>query len=78
MLFTFYGSYVPIECSTNNIKIVDDDHVHDNTKNTWIWQRIISKLLSAQCVIMANVISSEAGRTCCCSSSIKVAIHQEL
>ena len=59
--------------------MVDDDHVHDNTKNTWIWQRIISKLLSAQCVIMANVvISSEADRTCGRSSSIKVAIYQDL
>ena len=73
-----FNLYIPIECSTNNIEMVDDDHVHDNTKNTWIWLRIISKLLSAQCVIMANVISSEADRTCCRSSSIKVTIHQEL
>ena len=29
--------------------MVDDDHVHDNTKNTWIWQMIISKLLRPEC-----------------------------
>ena len=46
MLLNFYGLHVPTECSTNNIEMVDDDQ-HDNTKNTWIWQRIISKLLSA-------------------------------
>ena len=53
MLFNFYGFYVPIECSTNNIEMVEDDHLHDNTKNTWIWQMMISKL-SAQCVIMTK------------------------
>ena len=47
MLFNFYGLYVLIECSTNDIEMVEDDHVHDTTINTWIWQRIISKLLSA-------------------------------
>ena len=36
MLFTFDGFYVPIECSTNNIEMVEDDHLHDNTKDTWI------------------------------------------
>ena len=45
MLSNFYGLYVPIKCSTDNIEMVEDDRVHDNTKNTWIWQRIISKLL---------------------------------
>ena len=33
---------------------------------------------AAECVIMANVVSSEADWTCGRSSSIKVAIHQEL
>ena len=52
MLFNFYGFYVlTIECSINNIEMVEDDHLHKNTKNTRIWQMIISKL-SAQCVIM--------------------------
>ena len=32
MLFNFYGLYVLIECSTNNIEAVEDDHVHDNRK----------------------------------------------
>ena len=30
--FQFYELYVQIEYSTNNIEMVDDDHVHDNKK----------------------------------------------
>ena len=74
MLFNFYGLYVPIECSSNNIEMAEDDHVHNNTKymdleednfeaaqlSAWSWQ---------------IVISSEADRNCSRSSSIKIAIH---
>ena len=46
------------KCSSNNIEMDEDDHVPDNTKYVDLAEDCIE---AAQCVIMANVISSEAG-----------------
>ena len=57
--------------------MAEDDHVHNNTK--YMHDLAEDNFEATQCVIMANVvISSEADRTCGRSSSIKVAIYQEL
>ena len=59
MPFSFYGLYVPTECSSIDIEMAEDDHVPDNTKCMDLTEDIIE---AVQCAIMANVvISSEAG-----------------
>ena len=58
MLFNFYGLYLPTECSSNNIEMAENDRVPDNTKCIDLAEYIEA----AQCVIMANVVTStEAG-----------------
>ena len=58
MPFNFFGFYVPIECSSNEMEMAEDDHVPDNTK----CMDLTEDIEAAQCAIMANVvISSEAG-----------------
>ena len=64
MLFNFYGSYVLIECPSNNIEMAEDDehkitlkwlrmnYVPDNTKYMDLAE---DNMEPAQCVIMANV-----------------------
>ena len=31
-LSIFYGLYIPTECTSNDIKMAEDDHLPDNTK----------------------------------------------
>ena len=57
MPFSFYGLYALTECSSNDIEMAKDDHVPDITK----CMDLAEDIEAAQCAIIANVISIEAG-----------------
>ena len=58
MPFNFYGLYIPTECSCNDIKMAEDDHVPGNTK----CMDLTEDIETAQCAMMADVvISNDAG-----------------
>ena len=77
MIFNYYGFYVPIECSTNNIEWLRMI-IYTTTQK---YMDLADDNFEAQCSVRDHDkrrVSSEADGTCGRSSSIKVAIHQEL